>query len=249
MVALYAHRGAAVELPENTLPAFARALELGATALETDAHLTKDGHVVLSHDETGARAAGVPHRIDACTLGEVRTWNVASGHAHGAHPYTMPTLGEALAAFPGVPFNVDCKPRGRRAAEAVVRAVRDARAQARVRIASFETRTLRHVRHLGYEGETGLGQSEIVRLALLPMAWLRARPPRGSAAQVPVSAFGVRLDTRRFIDRCHALGLEVHYWTINVPEEALRLAALGADAVMTDDPGKIAPALRLAPRG
>jgi glycerophosphoryl diester phosphodiesterase len=248
VVALYAHRGAAVELPENTIPSFLRAIELGATAIETDAHLTKDGHVVLSHDETGARAAGVPHRIDACTLEEVRTWNVASGHAHGAHPFTMPTLGEALLALPDVPFNVDCKPPGKRAAEAVVRAIRDARAQARVRIASFETRTLRHVRHLGYEGKTGLGQSEIVRLALLPMPWLRAHPPAGSAAQVPVRAFGVRLDTRRFLDRCHALGLEVHYWTINDSAEALRLAALGADAVMTDDPRLVAPALRLAPR-
>jgi glycerophosphoryl diester phosphodiesterase len=244
VVALYAHRGASAELPENTIPSFLRAIELGATAIETDAHLTSDGHVVLSHDETGARAAGVPRRIDESTLEEVRTWNAASRHAHLGGTFAMPTLEEALAALPDVPFNVDCKPKGPRAAEAVVAAVRRARAQERVRIASFASRTLRHVRHLGYEGETGLGQSEIVRLALAPMAFLRAFPLEGQAAQVPLRAMGVRLDTRRFVNRCHALGLVVHYWTVDDPNEALRIAALGADAIMTDDPRRVAPVLR-----
>ena len=54
---IYAHRGASFELPENTLEAFAFAfaLALGANAIETDAHPTRDGHVVLSHDPTGER--------------------------------------------------------------------------------------------------------------------------------------------------------------------------------------------------
>ncbi|HSO33672.1 MAG TPA: glycerophosphodiester phosphodiesterase family protein, partial [Labilithrix sp.] len=56
---LYAHRGASRELPENTLEAFRLALELGADALETDAHMTRDGRIVLSHDPAGLRMAGV----------------------------------------------------------------------------------------------------------------------------------------------------------------------------------------------
>lgn len=69
---LYAHRGAAVELPENTLEAFRRALDVGANAIETDCHVTRDGHVVLAHDATGARLAGVPRAIADFTLDEVR---------------------------------------------------------------------------------------------------------------------------------------------------------------------------------
>jgi len=243
-VALYAHRGAAAELPENTLPAFARAIERGATAIETDAHLTGDGHVVLSHDPTGMRAAGVPDRIADCTLARVKTWNVARGHPGS---FTMPTLEEALAHLPGVPFNVDCKPPGRDAAAALVGVVRRMRAQQRVLIASFRSRTLRYVRRLGYEGKTSLGQSEILRLALAPRSILRALPLRGHAAQVPTRALGLRFDTRPFVDRCHALGLVVHYWTIDDPLEARRLVALGADGIMTDDPRRVAPALGLAP--
>src|SRR5580658_9707964 len=156
-ITLYAHRGAAAELPENTLPAFRRALERGATAIETDCHVTRDGHVVLSHDSTVAQAEGVSYRIADSTLEQVKTWNVARGHPGS---FTIPTLDEALGHFPGVPFNVDCKPPGPRAATALVRVVRALNAQERVLIASFRTRTLRHVRFLGYEGKTGLGQSQ-----------------------------------------------------------------------------------------
>ncbi len=241
-VALYAHRGAAAEVPENTLPAFLRALERGATAIETDCHLTKDGHVVLSHDPAVADAEGTPRRIAESTLEQVQTWNVAHGHPGS---FTIPTLEEALEQVPGVPFNVDCKAPGLPAAAALVRVVRGMGAQGRVLIASFRTRTLRYVRDLGYEGTTGLGQAEILRLVLLPSALLRAVPVRGNAAQVPTSAFGVRLDTPRFIDKCHGLGLAVHYWTIDDPREARRLVDLGADGVMTNDPRLVAPALGL----
>jgi glycerophosphoryl diester phosphodiesterase len=239
-IALYAHRGASAELPENTLPAFVRALERGATAIETDCHMTRDGAVVLSHDPAVTLADGRARTIATSTVEEVRTWNVARGHAG---TFTIPTLEEALEHLPGVLLNVDCKPGDPRAAEALVRTVRRARAQERVLIASFRARTLRQVRGLGYEGKTGLGQSEIVRLVALPRALLRIVGVRGNAAQVPTRSFGVRLDTPRFVETCHALGILVHYWTIDDPREARRLADLGADGIMTNDPRLVAPAL------
>ena len=69
---IYAHRGASRELLENTLPAFRRALELGADALETDVHQTRDGHLVVSHDPDCARVFGVACAIAQSTLAEVR---------------------------------------------------------------------------------------------------------------------------------------------------------------------------------
>ena len=244
-VELYAHRGAAVELPENTLPAFRRALERGATAIETDCQVSKDGHVVLSHDPI-VPADGRPQRIAESTLEQVQSWNVARTHRG---TFTIPTLEEALEHLPGVPFNVDCKPPGRAAAAALVRVVRQMRAQDRVLVASFRTNTLRYVRQLGYEGRTGLGQSEIVRLVVMPYALLRAIPIHGNAAQVPIRAFGIAFDTRRFVNKCHALGLMVHYWTIDDPQEARRLVDLGADGVMTNDPRLVGPSARTRSRG
>src|SRR5438309_6462542 len=93
-VRVYAHRGASRELPENTMPAFQRAPELGADALETDLHATADGVLVTSHDPDGARVLGVARRTADCRWSEVREWGV-------------PPLEEGVRAFPDVPINVD----------------------------------------------------------------------------------------------------------------------------------------------
>jgi glycerophosphoryl diester phosphodiesterase len=251
---LYAHRGAAFELPENTLEAFELALELGADALETDAHMTRDGRVVLSHDPSGQRMAGVPCAIRDATLAEVRAWDVSARFVargrdargrdtRARRPYRMPTLDEALAAFPGVVFNVDAKQRQPDMIPALLRTIRAANAADRVRIASFSAANLSRTRALGYEGETGLAPSEIARLVLPPLAVVRRVHVPGQAAQVPTRARGFTFARASVIDRLHQLGVRVDFWTIDDPEDARRLYALGADGVMTDDVRTLASAL------
>jgi glycerophosphoryl diester phosphodiesterase len=196
--------------------------------------MTRDGRVVLSHDPTGERMAGVARAIRDCTLAEVRSWNVC-GRQAGTH--RMPTLDEALASFPGVVFNVDAKQTEPDMIPALLRAVRGA--EDRVRIASFSAANLARVRAMGFSGETGLSPSEVVRALFAPLpalGWLR---PLGAAAQVPRRAYGVRFASQKAIDRFHRLGLRVDFWTIDDPDEAAALFAMGADGVMTDDPRAI----------
>ena len=221
---VYAHRGASRELRENTMPAFRRALELGADALETDVHATADGVLVASHDPDGARVFGEPRRIAECSWSEVRAWG-------------MPSLEEVVASFPGVPINVDLKVD---VAALAVELMQRLNAEEQVTLASFRSSTLRRVRALGYRGPTGLGRSEVTRLVSLPaLAQRGPLAPKGSAAQLPLS-----LARPWVIRRCHALGLRVDYWTVNEPALARSLVALGADGIMTDDPAAIVPALR-----
>jgi glycerophosphoryl diester phosphodiesterase len=250
---LYAHRGAAVELPENTLPAFRLALDLGADALETDAHLTRDGHVVLSHDPTGRRMCGVATPIASATLDEVSAWDAGAAFvdARGERPhagkgYRMPTLEEALRELPGIDFNVDAKSRHPEMVPRILEVVRRAGAADRTLLASFDARTLRTVRRLGYPGKTGLAQAEVLRLLALPARLLARAPFRlaGVAAQLPYRIYGIDLGTRAVVAKCHALGLEVHYWTVNDPALATRLLDAGADAIMTDDPRAVGPAVK-----
>ncbi len=254
MPVLYAHRGASADLPENTIPAFLRALEVGATAIETDVHRSRDGHIVISHDPTGAGCASVHKALCDTTLAELRTWDVGRGPAvqrrcaAADERFTMPTLEEALLALPDVPFNVDIKQHDEATARAVVATVRDAKATSRVLLTSFDAGTVLRVRKLGYEGATGLGQREILRLLGLPTALLRRLPLAGAAAQVPVRVGPLRLDRRAFIQKAHGLGIQVHYWTINDAHEAKRLLDLGADAIMSDDPAAIAPVFKEASR-
>ncbi len=248
MTLVYAHRGASAELPENTLEAFVRALEVGADILETDAHVTRDGEVVLSHDERGTRMASVDRPIAECTLAELRDWDVGLGfrdktgfRCFAGKGYRVPTLRELLAELKTARFNIDTKARDRGAVDRILAVIRAAGAEDRVQISSFHSSNLRYVRSLGWRGPTGLGQSEAIKLVTLPKRLLRLG---GQIAQVPPGLGPLRLDTQRFIDKCHALGLRVDYWVINDPSEARRLARLGADGVMTDDPARIVPAVK-----
>ena len=223
-VRVYAHRGASRELPENTMPAFRRAMELGADALETDVHATADRVLVASHDPDGARIFGVHRNIAECSWAEVRSWGA-------------PSLEEVVTSFPGVPINVDLKSD---AAALAVELLHSLGAAEQVTLASFRSSTLRRVRALGYRGPTGLGRSEVARLVSLPASAQRGPlAPAGTAAQLPLS-----LARPWIIRRCHALGLRVDYWTVNEPALARSLVALGADGIMTDDPATVVPALR-----
>lgn len=251
---VYAHRGASAELPENTLEAFQRAVDLGADAIETDAHMTRDGHVVLSHDPTGARMAGVEKRIADASLAEVRTWNVAAnfrpssdaveGVAEPAPRVArIPTFEEALAAFPGTFFNVDAKQVRPSMMRALLRVIDAAGASDRVRIASFSPVNLLHARRLGYRGPLGLSGVEVAALVLAPRLVAARLPFAGDAAQVPEHAHGLTFARRDVIERLHALGLRVDFWTIDDPARARELFAMGADGVVTNDPRRVRAAL------
>ncbi len=201
---------------------------------------------------------GVRKALGEVTLDEVRSWNAgarfaaAGARAHGTYdgkPVRVPTLDEALRELPGVRFNVDAKSRHPEMVPRILDVVRRANATERTLLASFDARTLAAVRRAGYEGQTGLAQSEVVRLVALPR-WVLARfPLRGAAAQIPYRIYGIDLGTRAVVEKCRALGLEVHYWTVNEAALARRLLEVGADAIMTDDPRVIAPVLEEWRRG
>lgn len=216
------------------MAAFRRALEIGVDALETDVHMTRDGHVVVSHDGDGLRRAGVARAIRASTLEQVRGWDVGNGHR-------MPTLEEALVGFPDVPFNVDIKQAEPSMVRPLLDLLRRLGAEERVTLAAFHMRTLLTVRALGYRGPTSLPKVEVLTMLYAPPGLFRLFPLRGQAAQLPVSAGRMRFDTEDVVVRCHRLGLRLDFWTVNDPDEAERLLDLGADGIMTDDPRAIAP--------
>lgn len=240
---IYAHRGASAELPENTLPAFERALELGCDALETDVHLTRDGQVVVHHDATGRRLSRDERRIADLDLEAVRRLDVG----RGLHP---PTLDEVLDAFPGVHVNIDIKAHSRAAAVAVVELVRRRGDERRVLLTSVDDAVIRSVRAAGYAGDVGVGKWWALRVLATPGVVLRGARRAGwierQALQIPWRFKGVRFDRAAILGRGHAAGLRVDYWTVNEPDLARRLVELGADGVMTDDPRRVVAAIREA---
>ncbi len=246
MPLLYAHRGAAAEYPENTIPSFQRAIEVGANALEMDVHLTRDGHVVVCHDDTGQRMAGKSAVVAHTDFSELQKWNVGANFCtpSGVRPFadetfTIPLLSEVLERFPEVPLNIDIKAHTEKAVRSVIEIIDAAHASQRVTLASFSYKTLRWVRAQGYSGRTSLAPAEVAMLYLSPKFVLKRIDNFGSAAQIPTKQGPVTLASGKLIEKCHDLNMEVHFWTINDIATAQSLIDLGADAIMTDDPAKL----------
>jgi glycerophosphoryl diester phosphodiesterase len=252
MTIVYAHRGAAAEQPENTLPSFRRALELGADALETDVHLTADGGIVAIHDEDGTRVAGVTRAVRASTLAEIQSWD--AGHAlvneRGERPfvgrgYRVPSLEELLVELPEVRLNIDLKTEEPALVERFLAVVRRHGAEGRIVAASFHRTTLGRLRAAGWRGESSLARAEFL-LAWLWPSFLPGARPAGTRAQIPTHSGPLCFATRRTVKKLQRRGLGVDFWTINDPAEARALVALGVDGIMTDDPARIVPAVRAA---
>lgn len=227
---MLAHRGLALEAPENTLLAFEKALAVGVTHLETDVHASADGTAMISHDPDLTRLTGRRSRVARHTAAELR--GIDLGYGQG-----FCSLTDALDAFPRARFNIDIK-----SADAVaptVAAIRDARAVDRVLIGSFSpARRLAAVRQL-----PGVATSVSSRGALTAVA--AARSPGGIAAvrrvlrdvhavQFPLSMLRMSTMTPRTIAAFHAAGVEVHVWTINDEATMMRLLGLGVDGLVSD---------------
>jgi glycerophosphoryl diester phosphodiesterase len=243
---LYAHRGAPAECPENTLVSFQRAVTIGVDAIETDAHMTRDGQVIISHDPSARRMSNHDAMWKDIDVAHAQQFDVGWGFiaADGSRPFLgqglrVVTLAELLATFPTMHFNVDLKQKSPSMVRATLEVIRNAKAEHRVILASFHASTLLQVRRSGYGGETAMASAEVAAFAALPLALWRRLPFVASCAQVPLHASRLRFDSRWFIDKCHAAGMRIDFWTINDPSEAKRLFALGADGVMTDDPANV----------
>ena len=233
----FAHRGGASDAPENTLPAFQRAVDLGYTYLETDVHATRDGVLLAFHDSDLSRTCGVDGRIEEMTFAEVRRARVAGTEA-------IPTFDELVSSWPQVRWNIDCKADS--ALPHLVERLRAHHVLDRVCLGAFSDRRLRQLRDaLGPNVATSLGPRGVARLLLAATAGRPIRFPEGvHAAQIPPKQGPVPFDSQRFIDVAHASGLHVHYWTIDSPEQMNILLDRGADGIMTDRPALLKSVLQ-----
>lgn len=227
----FAHRGGAGAWPENTMPAFQGAVDLGYRYVETDVHATRDGVLLAFHDDQLDRVtdrSGVVAQMDYAQVREARVG--------GKEP--IPLMAELLAAWPDIRINID--PKRDNAVQPLIRLLHDAKAVERVCVTSFSGARTAAIREaLGPRLCTGMGPLSTARLRLGswmgPSGILLGRFDEG-CAQIPIEQYGIRLVDRLLVDRAHELGLQVHVWTIDTAEEMRRLIDLGVDGLMTDEP-------------
>ena len=223
--------GAAHGVAENSFAAVAAAQAAGARIIESDCHLTRDGVVVLFHDDDLSRVTGDPRKVADVTAAELESLMAE----HGG----LITLAQALDAFPTVTFNLDVKAAA--AAEAVGRAV--VGHGDRVLITSFSDERRRAALAAaaekgGVRPATSAGTGTIARL--LAGLWLHSERLVASALanidalQIPERQGRLRILTPRLIAAAHRYGVEVHVWTVNDPADMTRLVAMGVDGIVTD---------------
>jgi glycerophosphoryl diester phosphodiesterase len=230
----FAHRGGALEAPENTWAAFSHAHHLGYHYIETDVHATRDGTVVVIHDpdlkRTGDRS-GLVREMDWKELATVRV----------ADDQAIPRLDELLSSWPEIRWNIDAKHDS--VVGPLIETIRRTGSIDRICVTSFNDRRLWRLRQaLGPRACMALGPvgTTVIRLAsVAPRALGQAAAARlagFAAAQVPVRRGRIPFVDRRFIDTCHRAGLHVHIWTVDDAVTMDRLLELGVDGIMTDRP-------------
>ena len=249
------HRGAAGEAPENTLPSFERALAAGAAILESDVHLTRDAVPVLLHDDVVERTTDGRGRVAELTLAELQALDAGyhfSPDGGRTHPFRsrgvrVPTLAQALAAFPGARFNLELKDGGAGLVRAVLDVIEQTGSAARTLLTAGDDGLMTLLREeVARRGaDVALGASAREVGDFLRSALARKPPPAGPMAlQVPPDFAGQPLVTRDFVAHAHAHGLVVHVGTIDEPEEMRALLALGVDGIVTDFPARLAALIR-----
>ncbi|MCB1323656.1 MAG: hypothetical protein H7A21_16245 [Spirochaetales bacterium] len=245
---LYAHRGANRHFPENTLPAFRRALELGATHLEMDVHRTRDGVIVVAHDATGQRMCGVEKAIRDCELAIVQSWDAGYNFRDRegnlslrGRGHKIPTLRAVIESFPRTPLNIDVKEHDPEVLKQVIGIIEELEAHPRTLISSFDPGLVRLLHKLGYRGPIGVSRHDLARLLLIP-AWMLPRSwILGGALQIPRKWKRYYFDTAPFMRKAHAYGIRLDYWVVNEPGAARELLERGADGIMTDEPQLLRP--------
>lgn len=215
---------------ENTFLAFQNAVEVGADYLESDIQVSSDGVPVLFHDLTLSRLTGNKKRISDLSIAEISAITLPLGGK-------IPTLRSALERFPDQKFNLDIKiPQAAAPAIAVIESLK---AEPRVLISSFRDQLRRQALALTSSviatspGVSKVAQSYFAAL-LGTRTFFNSTLKSLDALQLPTKLYGLDFTAARFVQQVLDHGIELHYWTINDPEEMQMLFALGAHGIVTD---------------
>lgn len=237
---IWAHRGSSGFAPENTLPAFEVAKALEVDGIELDVQLTKDGEIVVIHDETIDRTSDGTGYVKDYTLEELRKFNFASGKPSFGF-VQISTLREVYELFQDTDYviNVELKtgiiPYDEEMCGTCL--------EEKVHALTEEMGMTKQVIYSSFNHESMLKMQKYVtgeQTALLHDEKL----PKGVSTSLEYQVSAVHplkdiADLKQYVEACHKEGLRVHVWTVNEKEEALMLCEMGVDAIITNHPGSM----------
>ena len=229
---ILAHRGASAYRPENTIPAFALAIEQGADGFELDVHLSKDGEVVVAHDLELERVSDGTGRICDYDLAELRKLDFSKPFPEYG-PCRISTLAEvyAMIADTALTVNVELKTTQElypAMPEKLVRLEKEYAMEGRVLYSSFNHYSLMAIRQ--YDGAARIGL--LYDLGLVD-PWIYAKQLSATAIHPHYYVIAALPET---VARCHEEGIAVNVWTVDDPQAIGYMLSLGVDNLITNTP-------------
>lgn len=230
---VWAHRGASAYAPENTLPAFLLAVELGSDGVELDVHLTKDGIPVVIHDETIDRVSDGTGFVRDYSLEELKKINFAKNFpAYGN--VRISTLEEVYCALHQVDILINLELKNHHhfyhgLEEKVLELAQKYNLEDRIWYSSFNHVSMAYIKKLKQDTKVAfLHRDSIIDIA-------------GYAVKNHADAVHPELANIKYsgyLHECKRNAIEVHVWTVNKEEEITILAELGVEAVITNYPDR-----------
>jgi glycerophosphoryl diester phosphodiesterase len=215
--------------------------------LEMDVRSTRDGEVVVIHDESVDRTTDGSGKVRDLFLEEIQSLDAGynfvdplGDFSYRGKGVTVPRFEEVLEDLPGVRLNVETK--DDRSAPGLVDAILRHGAENRVLVAAEVEGHRRAVRD--YPGAWGASRRDLFRFFFLihsPFGALYT--PQCDALQIPEVYFGIRVLSRRFLQEAHKRNLPIHVWTVDDPQDMRRLLTMGVDGIQTDRPDFLADVL------
>ncbi len=231
---VWAHRGASGYCPENTIPAFEMAQKMGADGVELDVQLTKDGALVVCHDETIDRTSSGKGYVKDYTLAELKKLDFCNGNL-AYEGVQIPTMGEVFQCLQSgdLTINIELKTSiffypG--IEEKLTALTKERGFEDRVIYSSFNHYSIRKIKELDKRAKTGF----------LYCDGAMDMPAYGKKHGVDALHPAVyNLQYPHFMEECRAQGLDVNVWTVNTEEEIRLCSELGVHAIIGNYPDKI----------
>ena len=235
-VLVIAHRGFSGGAPENTLIAFKKALELGVDMIELDVHLSKDGEVVIIHDDTLNRTTNGKGKVAEYTLKELKQLDAGSSSSPPYSGERIPTLKEVLQLVEArVPLAIELK-----------KGERD-----RTTIIDLADRAFQEVEKMGMLNQVLFASFELSAIERIqernphvPVAFISGKDWNSpneitGGKPIPILSCRARALNPFNISRAHKEGIKVFAWTPNTEEEMEQFLKMGVDGIITNFPDRL----------
>lgn len=255
----FAHQGGAKEAPSSTLYAMELALKNGADALELDVHISKDGVLVVMHDEDVQATTDSEGLIRDLTLNELKSLDNAfkfsfdqegqaknfpyRGLAKKDNKFRVALLEEVFKSFPNTFINLDIK-ENLGYEQSLVQLIKKYHMDDKVIVASFHHECLVRFRLIAREIATSASPIEVASFYQSFKNSLPVKSIEFVALQIPHYVGKDELVTKDFVSFAKSNELALHVWTIDDESEMKYLAEIGVDGIMTDRPSVLSKVLR-----